>query len=127
MDETVKKRVMLGVSVCCVVIAILITVLIRSAKTESNLSGAVQMLCQNAKCAYSFEISEKEFKDMIDKNVTMQMGSFSAGQFKCPKCEHVTVSVAEKCQKCNNVFVQRGTKRTKCPKCGHTNSIKSAN
>ena len=126
MDDVLKKRLMIGITIGCLVLAIGITIKINSGGSSSGSTGPIQMLCVNPKCGQAFELSEKEFSDMMSQNPGGGMPMLmETPVFKCTKCNEKSAYIAMKCEKCGNVFVpnyQTPDGFDKCPKCGFSKS-----
>ncbi|MHB0946073.1 MAG: hypothetical protein ACYC3B_02760 [Sedimentisphaerales bacterium] len=123
MDDELKKKVSIGIVICCLALAIGITVKTYSGGGSGGGSaGPVQMLCVNPKCAQAFEFSEKEFANMMSQNQGGgMMMPMETPVFKCTKCNEKSAYIAMKCEKCGNVFIpnyQNPQGFDKCPKCG---------
>jgi membrane protease subunit (stomatin/prohibitin family) len=120
-NDILKKRISIGVSICCLSLAIGITVKRNFSNDYAGGASPIQMLCTNPKCAQAFEISEKEFNNLTSQN---QDGEITAPMetpvFKCAKCNQRSAYIAMECGKCGNVFVPnyRSPDYDKCPKCG---------
>jgi hypothetical protein len=84
-------------------------------------TGDMALLCTT--CG-GFEIPISEFRDMMNKNaqnMMMPMMGPSMMAMECPKCHKKTCYVAQKCDKCKNIFVFGQAKDPqypdRCPKC----------
>jgi DNA-directed RNA polymerase subunit M/transcription elongation factor TFIIS len=124
-NDILKKRISIGVSICCLSLAIGITVKRNFIDDYGGGSiGPIQMLCVNPKCGQAFELSEKEFSNLISQNQGSDM-LVETPAFKCVKCNQKSAYIAMKCEKCGNVFVpnyQSPDGFDKCPKCGFSKS-----
>jgi hypothetical protein len=119
MIEDGKKFLLIGF----VSIALLIagTVFYRTisgnSKTKVNAAASVALKC--TECG-GFEVTLDEFNDILSKG-SGGMG-FGPKIVDCPKCGKHTCYVAQKCQKCQNIFVsgEANDERfpDRCPKCG---------
>jgi hypothetical protein len=91
MDDVLKKRISIVVSICCLSLAIGITV-----KTNfgggygGGSTGPIQMLCVNPKCGQAFELSEKEFGNLTSQEQSSDMTATGTPVFKCTKCNEKT-------------------------------------
>jgi Zn finger protein HypA/HybF involved in hydrogenase expression len=127
MNDILKKRISIGVAVCCLSLAIGITVKRNfSGGYDGGSAGPIQMLCVNPKCGQAFELSEKEFSNLTSQSQGgKMMMPMETPVFKCSKCNQKSAYVAMKCEKCGNVFVpnyQSSDGFDKCPKCGFSPS-----
>lgn len=121
-DET-KKFLAIIVAVICLGIAGTVTY-----KSFFDGGGGLEatrdmaLLCTT--CG-GFEIPMKEFQDIMSKNTQDMMmpmlGGPGAITIMCPKCHKKTCYMAQKCQKCKNIFVFGQAKDPqypdRCPKC----------
>jgi DNA-directed RNA polymerase subunit RPC12/RpoP len=123
MNDVLKRRISIGVSICCLSLAIGITVYTNfSGGYDVGSNEPVQMLCTNPKCGQAFELSGKEFSKLISRSQNdKMMMPVEAMAFNCSKCNQKSAHTAMKCAKCGNVFVpnyQDPGIYDKCPKCG---------
>jgi DNA-directed RNA polymerase subunit M/transcription elongation factor TFIIS len=124
MDEVFRKKVMIGVAVCCIAIAAVITIKTFFSSDYGDDNGNIQLLCANLKCGYAFELSQKEYADMT-KNEDVEVATMQRPAVKCSKCGGKTAYIAMKCEKCGNVFFKKymdPMNYDKCPKCGFSKS-----
>jgi len=122
MDSSLKKTLSIVAAVACLALAAFIVIRTQSGSSSGDIGDHIQMLCTNPKCANNFELSEKQFKAMISKEMPMSM---QAPSFDCPKCKQKTAAIAMKCEKCGNIFVpnyRSPQNFDKCPKCSFSKS-----
>jgi hypothetical protein len=120
-DET-KKFLAIAATVICFVIAGTISYKSFFGNDGGGTAtGEVVLLC--TACG-GFEIPVQEFQSIISKNAPdgmMAMPGFGPVAIICPKCNKKTCYIAEKCQKCENIFVLGQAKDPqfpdRCPKC----------
>ena len=102
MDDVLKKRLTIGIAIGCLVLAIGITVKLNSGGSSGGGStGPIQMLCVNPKCGQAYELSEKEFTNMMSQNQGGGMGMpmpMETPVFKCTKCGEKSAYIAMKCE-----------------------------
>ena len=126
MDEDVKKKVMLGLIVGCLVLAVGITVMTRKGGGPKPSNEPVQMLCVNEECAYAYELEREEYQEEARKNMTgMMMGPMMGPPaLTCPECGQQSAYSAIKCEQCQAVFVrgEAGDQRfpDRCPECDYS-------
>ena len=127
MDPMVKRKVMIGIIVVCVGLALGITVFTRGGCGGGGARGPVQMLCTNPDCGKAFEMSRSDFQekmtDMTGPGGRMgPMGQMPA--FTCTSCGEESAYIAIKCKQCGEVFVRGSSGRDdypdKCPACGYS-------
>lgn len=121
MTEETKKFLAIGAVVVCLGIAGTVTY-----KTffgdggGVSMSGDVPLLCTT--CG-GFEIPMKQFQEIMSKNPMGMMPGMPGQQMviDCPKCNKKTCYPAQKCPKCQNIFVFGQARDQnfpdRCPKC----------
>ena len=124
MDEQAKKYLVIGLTVVCLSVAG--TLFYRSFFGGSSTGGntgdrQIALMC--ASCG-GFEVSIDEFREIMSQQGPdlMMMMPGQAAAMECPKCGKKSCYQAQKCKKCQNIFVF-GQARDKnypdrCPKCG---------
>lgn len=120
MEDASKKKISIAFAVCCLSLAIGITIKTNFSSGYSGNSEPTYVLCTNPECRQTFELSEKEFDEFINQNQNSNM-PMETPVFKCTKCSQKSAYVAMKCEKCGNVFVpnyQNHDSFDKCQKCG---------
>lgn len=128
MDPIVKRKVMIGIIVVCLGLALGITVFTRSGGGSggSRAGGPLQMLCTNPDCGKAFEMSRRDFRegmtDMEGPGGRMS-GVGAMPVFTCRYCGEESARVATKCEKCGKISVTgsvRGDYPDRCPECGYS-------
>ena len=123
MDEDTKKKVMLGLIILCLVLAIGITAVTNMGGSGSRSSEPVQMLCMNQECRMDFELSSEEYSKQIMQGGMMGPGPMAQTPIECPECSMRSAFRAVKCKKCETVFMQdytSGDFPDRCPKCDYS-------
>lgn len=129
MDEVLKKKIVIGVSICVIGIAAVITYKTFFGGNSGDDRGNVQLLCANPKCGYAFEATRKEYADMT-QNEKVDIAMMQKPALKCPKCSEKSAYDAMKCEKCGNVFIKKyfdPVNYDKCTKCGFSKSDEQLN
>lgn len=124
MEESRKKPIMVGVIVVCFVLAGVIWY-------KSSVGGGPDLKqfkdkttwvqCGNEPCGHAWEMNLKEYFEFVEKNADPR--SILPPPLTCPKCKEPSGYRAEKCAKCEHVFVRGSVPddfADKCPKCGHS-------
>ena len=125
MDAALKKKIMIGIIVLCLGLAVVITVFSRRG---SSARGPAQMLCTNPDCGKAYDMSRHDFDKKRRELATGPGASLGVmGQMPpitCPHCGQESARVAIKCKKCEKVYVPdpniRGGYPDRCPGCGHS-------
>jgi len=122
MDDVTKKRVFIGASIGCFVLAGIIFM----ATTRSGSGGGgggnhtQYLLCKNQGCGAVTEMSDDEFRKQI-QGTEIETGPMV---LECPKCHQKSAYPATKCEKCGAVFITGtqtlGSYPDKCPECGYS-------
>jgi len=77
--------------------------------------------CNNPDCSAEYQITQKEYLDLIRENAIP--GFATAPAMTCKKCGEKSAFAAIKCEKCGTVFIRgtvEGPFEDKCPKCGYS-------
>ncbi len=126
MDEDTKKKVMLGLIILCIVLAVGITVMTnRGGGSSSRSNEPIQMLCMNRECVMDFELSSKEYRAQIMQGGMMGPGPMAQTPIECPECSMRSAFRAVKCKKCETVFMQdytSGDFPDRCPECDYSDT-----
>lgn len=117
MDENVKQKLSLVVTVVCIAVAIFVgykTFSGGGAKVSAS-DSALWMKCFNKDCENTFQITNQEYADfMMTQNVVSNVPGYN-----CPECNKDSAFKARKCMECEFVFREREVlEEPKCPKCG---------
>jgi phage FluMu protein Com len=124
MGETVRKSIMLGVIVACLVGAGLITLRnLRGGELDvkeyENQSTWVK--CRNLACNAAYEMNVARYYKFVYKNTGR--GDVEAAALRCKACGEPSVYKAVKCASCELIF-ERGTVQAdfsdRCPECGYS-------
>ena len=125
MDAAVKQKVMIGIVVVCLLVAIGITI---SSRTGGSARGSLQMLCTNPDCGKDYEMSKNDFRQKVREMATgpdARLGPM--GQMPpltCEYCGKESVHKAIKCEQCGEIYIPDRSVRTsypdKCPECGYS-------
>jgi len=124
MEESAKKRILLGIIVVCFVTAGAITLLTRPRKggiPESFATVMTWVKCRNPACEAEYQITKKQYFEYVEKHDDPSMGE--APPLICKKCGEHSVHRAVKCENCGLVFEMgtiRGDYQDRCPKCRHS-------
>ena len=90
-------------------------------------AGPQWLICINEDCGAQYELSSKEFRKQLTENNPMGMmpGGPMAGppSLICKECGEQSAYIAEKCDKCGEVYLPDNTAETyadivRCPECG---------
>ena len=122
MTEETKKFLAIGAVVVCLGVAGWVTYnTFFAGEGTGTLSGDMPLLCTS--CG-GFEIPVSQFQEIMSKNPqNMMMMPGMPGQMTidCPKCNKKTCYPAQKCTKCQNIFVFGQARDSqfpdRCPKC----------
>jgi len=125
MDEDTKKKVMLGLIILCLILAVGITMMTNRGGGGFGSRGnePVQMLCMNQECGADFELSSEEYKAQIMQGGMMGPGPMAQMPIECPECGMRSAFRAVKCKKCETVFMQdytSGDFPDRCPECDYS-------
>jgi hypothetical protein len=119
-DET-KKFFAIVAAVVCLGIAGTVTYKSFFGGSSPEATGDMALLCTT--CG-GFEIPMTQFQELMSKNAQdMMMPMMGPGTMviQCPKCNKKTCYIAQKCPKCQNIFVFGQAKDPqfpdRCPKC----------
>ena len=94
----------------------------------SAKSGPQWLVCINEDCGAQYEVSSKDFRKMLTENNPMgMMPDPMAGPpaFICKECGEQSAYVAEKCEKCGEVYLPDYgagdyVEIIRCPECGYS-------
>jgi len=109
MEESKKKRIMVGIIVVCLGLAGIIT--FRTLSGGPGIPGhfAKEMTwvkCRNPDCGAGYEITKMEYFKYVQKHDDPRLSE--APPLVCTKCGQKGIYIAIKCEKCGLVF-ERGT------------------
>jgi len=124
MEESLKRRILLGVTAGCLVLTVLITSMSRSRRGGIPGRFAKELIwvkCRDPNCAAQYQITKKKYYVHIEKNT--ELWAMKPPGLICKKCGKKSVYEAVKCEKCRLVFevytVARDF-RDRCPNCGNS-------
>lgn len=126
MDEDKKRKVMIGLIVLCLVLAIGITAVTNlggGGGSSSRGNQPVQMLCMNEECGMDFELSTEEYREHMMQGGMMGPGPMAQSPVECPECGMQSAFRAVKCKDCEFVFMQdysSGDFPDRCPECDYS-------
>ncbi len=126
MEEDAKKKVMFGLIVLCLVLAVGITVVTNmggGSRSGSRSNEPVLMLCMNQECGMDFELSTKEYSEQIMQGGMMGPMPMAQMPIKCSECGMQSAFRAVYCKKCEVIFIQdytSGDFPDRCPECDYS-------
>ena len=124
MDEDKRKTVMIIVAISCICLAAFITYWMNFRGGDPRLSPdrPVYFKCLNKKCGYVKETTAKNMNEEMDQYLQPSMMDLGPTRYQCPECNKRSMFVADKCSKCDTVFVQRTSEEypDRCPKCKYS-------
>jgi len=124
MEGSMKKTIMLGVIVVCVVVAGAITLKTRRRKgpnLEPFKDKMTWVKCRNPECGEEYQMNLKEYFEFIQEN--QDPSTLAPPALTCKKCGEPSVYRAVKCPKCGTVFEMGSIPHDfadRCPKCGYS-------
>lgn len=122
MEDSKKKRIMIGVVVVCFVAAGVIWYATRPADTGIGSIKRGTMFwvkCNEPKCGAEYQIDSKDYYEYVQKH---QKG-MGPPPLICKECGKKKAYRAEKCEKDGTVFFYSsipGDFPDRCPKCGYS-------
>ena len=135
MDEITKRNFKIGFVIAAFVLAAVITYVSYSGGGggAGRINQTMYMVCKNKNCPEKeYEITEDEFREMIQMQVSQGGAGLVMGQrqvFECKHCGQETAYISQKCEECGNFFpINYGVTDDypdRCPKCGHSKIEKS--
>ena len=125
MEQDKNKKVMLGLIILCLVLAIGITAVTNmgGSGSGSQSNKPVQMLCMNEECGMDFELSAEEYREQMMQGGMMGPGPMAQMPIECPECGMQSAFRAVMCKECEAVFMQdysSGDFPDRCPECGYS-------
>lgn len=124
MEESMKKPVLLGVIVVCLVLAGVITFKVRSGKTgipEHFEKEMIWVKCRNPDCEATYQTTKKDYYEYIEAHVDPRM--MEPPPLVCEKCKEESGYRAVKCEKCELVFEIGSVPadfEDRCPECKYS-------
>lgn len=125
MDEGMRNKVMIGV----VVVALGVAGVIAARSLGGNSGGAtlkgdLWLKCSNESCQAEYEISKKEYAEIV-RNIQSpgMMMPGAAMAVPCQECGQETAYRAFKCEKCGTIAYMGGVPNDfmdRCPECGYS-------
>jgi phage FluMu protein Com len=117
MDDAVKKNMMIGALVVCLIAAGVIFYMNRPKNTAPPKQQKIWVKCTDTECGESFDVTRGEYDDFM-----LTYDPANPKLYPCKKCSGNTCLEAIKCPKCGNVFLNSESSskyvRDKCPECG---------
>jgi DNA-directed RNA polymerase subunit M/transcription elongation factor TFIIS len=128
MVEDKKKIVMVVIIVVCLGLAAVIAVINfggggSGGSTSGGTTGSTQMLCVNPDCGHMYELTPEERRRQMFEGGRMMMRQMGPPVFTCPQCGEESAYQANKCPKCETVFVPDWNSddfTDRCPECGYS-------
>ena len=124
MDEDKKKKVMLGLIILCLILAVGITAVNNMGGGSGSRSNEpVQMLCMNQECGMDFELSSEEYREHMMQGGMMGPGPMAQTPIECSECGMRSAFRAIMCKECEAVFMQdysSGDFPDRCPECDYS-------
>ena len=124
MTEPVKKKVIVGAIVGCLVLAAGITYVTNSPAGGIPKSFAKEVTwvkCRNPECEAEYQVTKKEYFQYQEEHYDPRVPG--APPMVCQQCGEESVYRAVKCEKCGLVFEMgtiRGDYNDRCPKCRYS-------
>ncbi|MHC4388881.1 MAG: hypothetical protein ACYSX1_09760 [Planctomycetota bacterium] len=124
MGETVRKSIMLGVIVTCLVGAGFIS--LRNQSWDEGMfkefeGQSIWVKCRNSACGSACEMNKAEYFRFVYKNA--DYSSDEPPALTCKDCGEASVYEAVKCASCEDIFEEgtvHGDFADRCPKCGYS-------
>jgi len=123
MDEDKARLVKIIFSIACVVIAVTLFFVLN--KPLGGGAGGDRntkyLLCTNEECGASQKLTKDEYYDLLVQAGSPRMVMNMA--FICSTCGEETAYKADKCIKCQTIFLQdleTDDYSDRCPDCGHS-------
>ncbi len=128
MDESKKKKIMIGIIIACLVLAGTMFIVTNIGGGTTGLNRPVQMLC--TECEAGYEMTAGKFKEQMEEKMAeggadpMTMGpTVRPIALTCPECDEDAAFLAVKCPECEYIFVRGeagyGYPDT-CPECEYS-------
>ena len=124
MEDSMKKTIMLGVIVACLVVAGAITIKTtrrKGADLSPYKDEMTWVKCRNEGCGAEYQMNLKEYFEFREENIDPR--TLAPPPLTCKKCEEPSVYRAEKCANCGLVFERSSVPRDfadRCPKCSYS-------
>ena len=130
MDEEKKRKVMIGITVTCTLLAIIFFIAFGTGGggLSSNIGrkGPVQLLCVNPDCEFDFTLDTDEYiAQRREREPEIPMGPMMVPiPLECTECGEDSAYVAIACKKCECVFMsemgESDDYRDRCPECEYS-------
>ena len=124
MEDNVKKPVMIGIAVLCLVLAVGIAVMRSSGDGgvgEFSNEEIMLLKCTNSACGAEIEMGKKDYYIYADQNMDRNQ---NVKPMTCKECGQDAMQPAAKCEKCGLVFIKGSAGADKladtCPECGYS-------
>jgi len=124
MDEEMKKPIMIGVIVVCLILAGIITFATRSGGSSDYKKIGRWVKCRNPECAAEYQIPSSEYIKQVTENVDpAALRAMELPALVCRECSEESVYAAIKCEECGLVFEENSVEDEvpdRCPECGYS-------
>ena len=121
MDEDKAKQVKVIISVACIVIAIVVFFVFNKPGGSKIDINTKYLLCTNEECGASQKLTKEEFHDLLTQAGNPRGVMDFA--FLCSECGEEAAYKANRCPKCQTIFLydfETSNYRDKCPECGYS-------
>lgn len=128
MEESRKKMIKISIIVVCLALAAIVFTM-HSKRGPRGLASIprgdiVWIKCKNPQCGAEYQMSKREFLELVEERVANMAGSpASAPPVACKECRELSARRAVKCEKCGHVFfygANRNDFPDRCPECGYS-------
>ncbi|MCX5635021.1 MAG: hypothetical protein NTW55_04155 [Planctomycetota bacterium] len=114
MEDSKKKPVMIGVVVVCLIVAAVVFIKTSSQDSASTANSQQTIWIKCTACGAEYQIDSEKFNLAMEKSTAPL--STQASALVCEKCSKESAYRAEKCPRCEAIFIVDSTGI--CPKCG---------
>jgi len=127
MDDDTKKKVLIGVVIGCIILAVVVFLITRSdgGGDIKEVKGLIWMKCRNPECEAEYQIDRQEYYEFVQTHLKPM--ALDQPPMTCEKCGEPSAYAATKCPKCGTVFETGSVPNAfpdKCPKCGYSETEK---
>jgi hypothetical protein len=127
MEQSTKQRVTMAASIVAIIVAgFFIFKGMYGCERKAPLPKTMSLLCVNPDCGAVTEMETKAFQEFVaeeGKKQAATMMMVGPPVCTCPKCGKSTAHVAERCPKCDKVFLLTPGSEDfpdRCPGCGYS-------
>jgi len=128
MEESKKKKILIGVIVVCLVAA---CVIFWRTRSGAEIGGAASLKrgkliwvkCNNPDCGAEYQIDRKDYFQQIEEKQQSHAASLVAPPLECKECGKASLYRAVKCEKCGKIFFFESVPNDygdRCPNCGYS-------